>query len=113
MVVNHIFLGDLIMAKKGDDGRTVAILSYLTWVGFIVALILYMQEKTKLGGYHVRQGLLLWIFALVFSWIPPLNFIAWAIVLVLAIMGLISATHSEEKPMPIIGKLAQDWFRGL
>ena len=33
--------------------------------------------------------------------------------LVLNIMGLISATKLEQKPLPLIGKWGEDWFKGI
>lgn len=44
--------------KSGED-KTVAIVAYLSLIGFIVALILHNQpgKKTVLGSFHLRQGL--------------------------------------------------------
>ena len=39
------------------EDRTVALLSSLTVVGFIVGLIMHSNKKTKLGAFHLRQGL--------------------------------------------------------
>lgn len=33
--------------------------------------------------------------------------------LVLAVMGLINAVKGEQKPIPVIGKFAEDWFKGI
>ena len=33
--------------------------------------------------------------------------------LVLAVMGLINAVKGEQKPIPVIGKYAEDWFKGI
>ena len=49
-----------VAPSQGED-RTVAILAYLTLIGFIVAIVLHSNKKTKLGAFHLRQmlGLLL------------------------------------------------------
>lgn len=39
------------------DDRTTAIVSYLTLVGFIVAVIMHGTKKTQLGSFHLRQSL--------------------------------------------------------
>ncbi len=42
-----------------DPGKTVAILSYCTLIGFIIALVLNGEQKNKseLGVFHIRQAL--------------------------------------------------------
>ena len=41
----------------GTDARTVAIVAYLSLIGFVVALVLHNQNKSALGAYHLRQAL--------------------------------------------------------
>ena len=47
-----------------SEDKTVAILSYVTFIGFIVAVILHGNKKTRLGSFHLRQALGLWITAI-------------------------------------------------
>ncbi|MFH1649824.1 MAG: hypothetical protein ABIA93_04705, partial [Candidatus Woesearchaeota archaeon] len=93
--------------------QLVAILSYITLIGWIIALVLYFQKKTKLGGYHLRQTLLLMIVAIVLTWIPVIGWIIGILLFVLWIIGLIGAIQGEQKPIPLLGPWAQDWFKGL
>ena len=37
----------------------------------------------------------------------------WIFLLVLDIMGLANAIKGEQKPLPLIGKYADEWFKGL
>lgn len=98
---------------KDDNAKIVAIVSYITIIGWIVALILNSQKKSKLGSYHIRQTLLLYLLTFVFMIIPVIGWILNIAVFILWIMGLISAINEEEKPIPIIGEYAQDWFKSL
>ena len=41
----------------GGEDKMVAIVAYLTLIGFIVAIIIHMNKKTKLGAFHLRQML--------------------------------------------------------
>jgi len=104
----------------GED-KMIAILAYLTLIGFIVAIILQMNKKTKLGAFHLRQMLGLMLtgvavgvcnFILVF--IPILGHLCilalMLALLVLWVMGLIAAVNGEMKPMPVVGPLYQQWF---
>ena len=40
-----------------DNGKTIAIISYITLIGWIIALIMHNNNKTELGAYHIRQML--------------------------------------------------------
>ena len=106
-----------------DNGKTVAIISYITLIGWIVALIMHNSNKTRLGAFHLRQMLgLIILVAMVYILGYVLNFIpmGWLIgtalnigILIFWIMGLIAAASGEEKPMPIIGDMFQKWFAGF
>jgi uncharacterized membrane protein len=103
------------------EDKTVAIISYLTLVGLIVAIVIHGTKKTKLGAFHLRQALGLTITVVVFgaaSWtlavIPVLGWMAiplvWAGLFVLWLMGLISAAGGTLKPVPVLGESYQKWF---
>ena len=100
-------------ANKPDIGRLVAIFSYITIVGWVLALILNLNNKTSLGSFHVRQALLLMLAWVVFSWIPVIGWIVALVLFIFWIMGLVYAINNKEKEVPIIGPLAQQWFKGL
>ncbi len=99
------------------EDRTVAILSYLTIIGFIIALIIHNGRKTKLGAYHLRQMLGLILASLVggvLGVVPLLGwlamFVVWIGLLVLWVMGLMSAINAQTKPVPLLGEMFQKWF---
>jgi uncharacterized membrane protein len=107
-----------------DNGKTVAIVAYITLVGWIVALILHGNAKSSLGAYHLRQMLGLMILAVGTTIIRiPLLFIpflGWGInlgisvgLLVFWILGLVSSVNAEEKPIPLLGELFQKWFAAI
>ena len=51
------------------------------------------------------------------SWIPILGWIlaplGMIFLLVLWVIGLISALNGEEKPVPVLGDKYQEWFKGV
>ena len=112
------------LASSASEDRTVAILSYITLIGFVVAVVLFSTgKKTALGAYHLRQALgllvasvVLWMGAVVLAFIPiigPLTaMIIWAGLFVLWLMGLIAAINGQQKPMPVLGDNFQKWFAG-
>ena len=96
---------------KDDKGKVVAIVSYITLIGWVIALLLYLNEnKPKLGGFHLRQSLLLFLVGIALSLIPILGWILSIVVFVFWIMGLVYAIKGEEKELPLIGKYSQEWF---
>ncbi|MCO6499292.1 MAG: hypothetical protein J5I47_02825 [Vicingus serpentipes] len=114
---------------NNDPGRIVAILSYITLLGLIIAFILHGDEKNKsqLGAFHLRQAVgiyisfvALGIAQVLFVFIPILGWminiaITIAIVglFVFWILGLVTAINGEKKVVPIVGKYYQELLKGL
>ncbi|HBX50926.1 MAG: hypothetical protein A2275_13130 [Bacteroidetes bacterium RIFOXYA12_FULL_35_11] len=111
-------------SNNEDDGKTVAVISYITLIGWIIALVMHSGNKTKLGSFHLRQMLGLMIIAFgislcsfILAFIP---FLGWLVQLGLSIsififwlLGLMSAINGEQKPVPYIGKHIQKMFENM
>jgi uncharacterized membrane protein len=99
------------------DGKALAAVSYVTWLGLIIAILLNVDKNNEFVKYHIRQSLLLLILSLLpsvlFSQLKFVSEILFAFVVVLLIMGFIYALNGQKKEVPIFGKLAQDWFRSI
>jgi uncharacterized membrane protein len=106
------------------EDKTVAIVSYLTLIGFIAAIIIHSSKKTKLGAFHLRQtlGIFLTWFAVVLCEfvlfvIPILGWLCilalWLCVAVLWITGFIAALNGQMKPVPVLGTMYQKWFANV
>ncbi len=104
-----------------SEDKTVAILSYLTLIGFIVAVVLHGNKKTKLGTFHLRQalGLLVtaigcWVINVMLAFIPIIGWITiiviWLGLFALWLMGFIGAASGQLKPIPVLGEHYQKWF---
>lgn len=115
-----------------DQGKTIAILSYITLIGWIIAIVMHSSNKTQLGAYHIRQSLGYMIFGIilmiVFSILTvfilmaaPIvgiifTFFSWILyigLLILWIIGLVNAINGQMKPIPIIGNLADKLLAGI
>jgi len=102
-----------------DNGKNIAIIAYITLIGWIIALVMHNNNKTPLGAYHIRQMLGIMLLGLVLSLLVNLLdiYIVGLIVqiglLVLWILGLISAIQGEKKPVPLLGEQFQQWFAGI
>jgi uncharacterized membrane protein len=107
-----------------QEDKTVAIIAYITLIGFIIAIVMHGSNKTKLGAYHLRQALGLFAFGvaimvtlMILMFIPFVGFILAMLspfvglgILVLVIMGIINASNGLEKPVPIIGGFSEKMF---
>ena len=111
----------------GMDGKSIAIISYLTIIGWIIAFVMHNNNKSQLGAFHLRQSLFLMLtgFATaiaqsLFLFIP---FLGWLISIVLYIallglfvlwiLGLIAAINGDEKKVPLLGDKAQELLKGI
>ena len=102
-------------AKKNDNGKAVAILSYI-----VIGLIWYLFDESvrdKKTKFHVKQGLVL-LLAYIACMIVAniLFFISFILVpivglatLVLMILGMVNAANDKEKPLPLIGDFAKSF----
>jgi len=105
------------------DQKTIAWVSYLTLVGWVVALVFYSQspDKSSLAKFHLRQVLglfvtgfigyfAIFIMAFVMPFLLLLTWIIWIALFIFWILGLISAINGEEKPLPVVGEFYQKTF---
>lgn len=107
-----------------DNGKTAAIVGYITLIGWLIAYFaMYKDNKTSLAGYHLRQSLLLMLTGIalgilnaVLMFVPGVYYVIMCLQLVLFvfwILGLIAAINEQEKPIPVIGSMAQSMFSGI
>jgi len=96
-------------AQKKNTGM--AIVAYIL---FFIPL-LTDSKNDPFVKYHVKQGLGLFICGVavsILSWILPWYF-RWIVnllslgVFILFVIGVIAASKGEEKPLPLIGKFAE------
>ncbi len=111
---------EAVAATVTTEDRTVAILSYITLIGFLAAIFVHQNRRTELGSFHLRQmlGLALTSAAGAVFWVVPiLGWIVWFLLVlalfVLWILGLLSALKGDMRPVPILGEHYQRWFAGV
>lgn len=101
------------------EGKTIAIISYFTIIGTLVAFIMNQKKQNHFASFHIRQALgiaLMW-FAL--NLIRGYVDIGWVdnilvlTALILWIFGLIGAIQGEERRIPLLGDQFQEWFRSI
>lgn len=104
---------------SSDNSKTVAILSYITLLGWIIALVMHNSNKSEFGAFHLRQSLGIIIVsigaAIVSSFIGIyiLSVIVQIAIIVYWVLGFIGAVQGEKKLVPVLGAQFQDWFKGI
>lgn len=96
--------------------RTIAIISYITIIGWIIALVLNNNNRSPLGDFHIRQALGLHLMFVLAKMIPfamggAISSILFFGTLTFLIIGILDAVGEKEKPLPIIGDKFQEWFK--
>ncbi len=114
-----------------ENGKTASIISYFFILGWLIAYFgFYINNKTSLASYQLRQTLLfhlasmvvryglgillagIWLSTGLFSFYYFLRLIE-LVFFVLWIIGFIGALNGEKKPIPLIGEPAQSMFSGI
>ena len=81
-------------------------LAYLTWIGWLIAFLAGDREGAK---FHLNQGLVLAIAALikgVLGFLPFPGLLTWlfgVVIFVFCVIGIYNAYKGEEKELPIVG----------
>lgn len=104
------------MNTAAEQGKTAAIVAYLTIVGTIIAYFMNNDSKNPFASFHIRQALgvhityfLLGALVSIFdSWMISYSF--WIFIIILWGYGLLMAIQGEQKEVPILGDQFQKWF---
>lgn len=105
--------------SEGMSGKNIAIISYITLIGWIIAFVMNQKSKDNFASFHIRQmlGLLITGVATNFLYyVPFVSIVSMVLSLglvVLWVLGIISAANGEEKPVPVLGEFYQEWFKNV
>ena len=96
---------------ENNKSRLAAILAYITWIGWIIALLI-RDKKDSFTTLHLNQALVaaaLEIIGAILVPIPVLGILGFVLEIaagILAIWGLIRAVTGNDKPLPYIGGIS-------
>jgi len=102
-----------------DEGKTIAIISYLTFIGTIIAFIMNQNKQNTFASFHIRQAIGLILFGFILNilqmyldlfWIGR---VLWLGLVILWLIGFIGAIQGEEKKIPLLGDQFQEWFKNI
>lgn len=102
-----------------QDGKMMAIISYITVIGTLIAFIMNQNKHNYFASFHIRQAIGIFVVWLLVNFIQRYTDFGWLdtilgiSVFILWIFGLIGAIRGEEKPVPFLGDQFQEWFRNI
>lgn len=102
-----------------EEGKTMAMVSYLTLIGTLIAFFMNQDKKNEFISFHTRQALGLWILQMLLGFVVS-GFDNWAITYafwiglgVLLFYGVFTAISGKAEPIPILGDFFQKIFASL
>ena len=107
------------MQNTVEEGKNIALISHITIIGTIIAIILNNDKKNTFASFHIRQtlGIFLLFFALGY---PVGLFDSWMIssslyifIFILWAYSFISALQGQMNLIPFLGSLFQKFFKNL
>ncbi len=99
-----------------EQGKSLAWLSYL---GILWLVPMLANKENAFCKFHVKQGIVLTIFWFAVGIVGAIPVIGWFLILpvgslfafVMAIIGIIQAAGGKYWKMPLLGGLAESWFK--
>ncbi|MFD2550811.1 hypothetical protein ACFSQP_03175 [Bizionia sediminis] len=106
-------------AQDINDGKTMAIVAYLTIIGTIIAIIMNSDKKNPFTSFHAKQGLGLNATYLVLGYfISAFDSFAisigfWIAMSILFLYGIFLAVTGACKEVPVLGATYQKLFASI
>jgi uncharacterized membrane protein len=102
------------------DAKTKAIVSHIFFIGWVIALVINMNQKEEYASYYIRQNLGLMIVGFVLSLLHVIPVLGWIVawigyiaIFIFWLMSLIWSVTDVMKPVPFVGDKFQEWFKSL
>ncbi len=108
------------MESKDIQGKDIALISYLTLIGLVIAFVMNNDKKHEFAKFHIRQSLGIFLSAIALSFIgiiPILGWLVWIVgifvLLYMWIIGLMNAINGKQEVVPILGEKYAEIFKNL
>ncbi len=103
----NIYEKKLDLAERYKMATLVAVISYFTLIGWVVAMIIYDKHQSSLASFHLRQSLGLIITGAMLSLIPLVGWVLNIGVILAWAVGVYSAIQGQEYRVPLLGDFYQ------
>ena len=115
---------EAITKNTTNDGKFCAILSYLL-IGIIWYFADEKMKKNEFAKFHAKQALVLFILDIIYviilgvifmpvvllslGFLGPVLYLLYYLPWILVVIGMLNALNGNQKPLPIIGKYAEQF----
>ena len=107
------------MINSAEEGKSIAIISYITIIGTVIAIFMNNEKKNSFAAFHIRQalGIFLTFFLLGYfigyfdSWMVTFAF--WFFIFILWSYGFLTALQGKMTPIPLLGNFFQKTFKNI
>lgn len=103
-----------------SQDKNIAIISYITLIGLIIAFVMNNEKKAAFPSYHIKQALGLGLTGLALGIVGMVPILGWIVsflgifaLLFLWIKGLMNAINEKQKPVPWLGEKYEEWFKNI
>ena len=104
---DNVFEKKLTLVQRYRMATLVAVISYFTLIGWVVAMVIYDKHQSSLASFHLRQSLGLIITGSILLLIPLIGWILNLAVVLAWIFGLYAAVQGQESKVPLLGDFYQ------
>ena len=94
-------------SRDVNENKVIAAIGYI-WILFLIPLLL--KRDSDFAQYHAKQALVLFVVGTVIGFIVWVPIIGWLLGIgsfILFVIGIVNALSGEKKPLPVIGKYAE------
>ncbi len=96
------------------EGKTTAIISYLTFLGTIIAIFMNLEPKNEFARFHTRQALGIQISLILLTALGSSSIYAlygfYIFIMLMWIYSFSGAVSGVKRCLPVIGPYFQKWF---
>lgn len=104
------------MSDSVKEGKTTAIVAYLTPIGALIALTMNLEPKNAFARFHIRQAFGIHLLFIAFGILSSTygnSYSAMGLFLCYSVLwgyGFVGAITGKEQEVPIVGPYFQKWF---
>lgn len=107
---DNVFEKELSPAERLKMAKLVAIISYFSLIGWIVAMVIYDKHRSAFASFHLRQSIGLIITFAVLTLIPLVGWVLNIGVVVAWIVAVYYAIQTKKFKVPLLGNIYQEYL---
>lgn len=88
-------------------------ISYITLLGWIIAILAARDKRSYFITFHLRQSLGINLTLMCFAWIPVVGWILGVFLFIFWIIAIFGAIQHRTEPVPLFGDFYQRLFSGI